>query len=241
MEHPTPSSSDLSIQLDWINRAINGDPTAVEWIVQELTPVIQGRVARALLRYSAKSSRRSVQQEVEDLSQEVFLFLFEKDARILRSYNSKLGVPFAAFIGLVADRKVMGILRTHKRSPWTEEPTIASELEQRQNAVSTPDKGLQSNSTGSIDLEDQTASRQLLRLVVEQLNEALTPLGRYLFSLLYVEQRSVEEVSRHLGMSNEAVYAWRSRLGRKSQKVLNQIVAKESRQRVHTLGGSVNE
>ena len=213
-----------------IRAAIAGDKQALSWLLDELTPVVQNRAARALLRYSTNSQARSIQQEVEDLTQEIFLWLFDNRGKILKSWNPKQGVPLVGFIGFVADRKAMGIMRTHKRSPWTEEPMTVDELEQRQNPFTQRIDiagvlALQS----SKDPECQIVSKELLRLVVERLNDSLTPLGKYLFSLLYVEQRSVVEVGQHMGMTLDAVYAWRSRLGRKSRQILNQIRDQEAR------------
>ena len=51
----------------------------------------------------------------------------------------------------------------------------------------------------------------------ERLRETLTPLGLRLFELLYVEERSVEEVCAATTLSADAVYAWRSRLRRTAQ------------------------
>jgi RNA polymerase sigma-70 factor (ECF subfamily) len=47
----------------------------------------------------------------------------------------------------------------------------------------------------------------------ERLRETLTPLGMHLFNLLFVEERSVEEVCTTTTLSADAVYAWRSRCG----------------------------
>lgn len=232
------TEASIEQQFRWMRAAIAGDREALSWLLEELTPEVKNRAARALLRYSAKSQGRSIHQEVEDLTQEIFLWLFENGGKILKSWNPKHGVPLVGFIGFVADRKVMGIMRTQKRSPWTEEPTIADELEQRQNPLGQRDdlSGMPAQQNPK-DPEHQIASKELLQLVVDRLNESLSPLGKYLFSLLYVEQRSVEEVGQHMGMTSDAVYAWRSRLGRKSREVLNQIQAQEARISYRLAGG----
>ena len=225
------NTKNTSIQEEYkqVQAAMSGDKTALSWMLDELTPVVQSRAARALLRYNAKSNKRSIQQEVEDLTQEIFLWLFENDSRILRSWLPEQGVPLSGFVGFIAHRKAMGIMRSQKRSPWTEEPTLAEELEHRK----TPNQDTnfsyaQLSSTSSEDPEDKIASRQMLQLVIDELNDSLSPLGRFLFSLLYVEQRSVDEVGLQLGMTKNALYAWRSRLGRISREIVNQIQAKEA-------------
>jgi RNA polymerase sigma-70 factor (ECF subfamily) len=55
-------------------------------------------------------------------------------------------------------------------------------------------------------------SRQLLELLLDRLRVALSPLGFHLFQLLYMEDRSPDEVAASARMSPDAVYAWRSRL-----------------------------
>jgi DNA-directed RNA polymerase specialized sigma24 family protein len=67
--------------------------------------------------------------------------------------------------------------------------------------------------------EAHVATRQLLERLAERLRETLSPQGRHYFQLLYVEARSVQVVSEETGVSLDALYAWRSRLG----KVLRQL------------------
>src|SRR5262245_1194983 len=102
-----------------IEAALAGDEGAVRQLVDELGPVIQARVARALLR---RASGRSVRQEVEDLTQEVFASLFEDDGRILRAWDETRGLSLKNFVGLVAGRQATSILRSGRTTPWRDDP-----------------------------------------------------------------------------------------------------------------------
>ena len=188
-----------------LDRALAGDETALARFIDEMTPIIQTRVARRLL---ARASRRDVRQEVEDITQEIFLVLFADGGKVLRSWKAEQGLSLANFVGLVAERRTLSILRSGKRSPWQEDPTLDDELDRV-----APQSGP----------EEVTASREQLRLLVARLHEELSPLGRRLFDLLFLRDLAVGEVARHAGMKPDAVYAWRSRLRRLAAKLVGEL------------------
>lgn len=183
---------------DRVHSALAGDPAAVHWLVEHLSPVIQARVVRALLRRA--SGGRSTRQEVEDMTQDVFVALFENDGKVLRSWEPERGMSLANFTGLVAERQVAAILRSGRRSPWTEDPTLSEDLDRPGDGAPGP--------------EDLVASQELLAVLLDQVRAALSPKGLDLFERLYLHEDSVEAVCAATGMSPDAVYAWRSRLGK---------------------------
>ena len=199
---------DLEDSAGLVERALAGDKTAQDRLVAELTPVVQARVARTLLR-SSRGGGRDIRQEVEDLSQEVFLSLFSRNGRILRSWQAERGLSLKNFVGLVAERHVVSFLR--KKNLWHEEPLPAEDLD----AIS-EDQGP----------EEITASREELSLLLERLRQTLTPLGYHIFVLLFVQELSVQETMAATGLSSEAVYQWRSRLRRLSRKLLAELSGK---------------
>jgi RNA polymerase sigma-70 factor (ECF subfamily) len=189
--------------------ALAGDEPALTRLVLLLTPVIQSRVARGLLlRRSGAAAGRDVRQEVEDLSQEVFLVLFADGGKVLRSWQPERGLSLKNFVGLVAERQTASILRSGKRSPWKEDPTLPEGFDQ-----AAPESGP----------EEIAASREQLRLLLHRLTEELSPLGRHLFDLLYLRELPFEEVVRQTKLSAGAVYAWRSRLRRLARRLLDEM------------------
>lgn len=196
--------TDEEIQ-DLVRRALAGDEPAQTWLVQTLTPIIQSRVARFLL---PRRKGRDVRQEVEDFTQEVFLILFADDGKVLRSWEPERGLSLQNFVGLVAKRVTASILRSGKRSPWKEDPTLSEDLDQT------------ARESGP---EEITATREQLRLLLDRLTEKLSPLGWHLFDLLYLHDLPIEEVMRQTNMTADAVYAWRSRLRRLACRLLEEM------------------
>jgi RNA polymerase sigma-70 factor, ECF subfamily len=195
-----------------VREALAGDQTALTRLVARLTPVIQARVARTLLaRRWHLGSDRNVRQEVEDLTQDVFLSLFARDGRVLRSWEAGRGLSLENFVGLVSERQVVSFLRSGKRNPWKEEPSPVEDLD-----VPALDRGP----------EEVTASREQLRLLLERLRGKLSPLGRHLFELLFVQELSLTEIMASSGLSADAVYAWRSRLRRLAREILAELSGK---------------
>ena len=193
-----------------VAHALSGDPPALTRLVALLTPVIQARVARTLLaRRFRLAAGRDVRQEVEDLSQEVFLALFARGGHVLRAWEPERGLSLENFVGLVAERQVLSFLRSPRRNPWPEEASFAEdELD-----AETEDRGP----------EEITASREHLALLLDRLREEVSPLGWRLFQLLFVQELSQPEVEAASGLSADAVYAWRSRLRRIARKVLAEM------------------
>jgi RNA polymerase sigma factor (sigma-70 family) len=194
-----------------LRRTLDGDRGAVPRLVAALTPIVQARVARTLLaRRALWSGGRSVRQEVEDLSQEVFLALFVRDARVLRSWQPERGLSLPGFVGMIAERQALSFLRNGRRNPRQEIPYLDEEQESEQAA----------DESGP---EQVTASRECLGLLLDRLREELSPLGWRLFELLFVHEQSLAEVRVATGLSDDAVYAWRSRLRRQARKLLGEL------------------
>jgi len=192
-----------------VTQALAGHEPALQGLVDLLTPVIQARVARALLAFRSPNDARPVRPQVEDLTQEVFLVLFADGGRVLRSWRPEQGLSLENFVGLVARRRAISWLRSGKRSSWREDPTL--------DGAGAPEPAAEE------DPEGEAAGREEMRLLLRRLQEELSPLGWRLFELLLVQERPVEEVERRTGMSRDALYAWRSRLRRLARRLLAEI------------------
>jgi RNA polymerase sigma-70 factor (ECF subfamily) len=191
-----------------IERALMGDEAAIRGLVDALTPVIQARVTRGLRRRSGGRGR-DVAQEVEDITQEVFVALFDDDGRTLRAWDPSRGLSLANFVGMVAERQVASILRTGRRSPWTEDPTADDALDHSAGASPGP--------------ELRVVSRELFATIVRRLRDELSPRGLELFYMAVVEELPVDVVCAQLGMQPDAVYAWRSRIAKRVRRIAAEL------------------
>lgn len=185
-----------------VERALAGDHRAMDRLVDVLSPVIQERVARALMR--GASGRPNLRSAVEDLTQEVFFSLFDDQGRVLRDWNPERGLTLERFVALVAERRVISVLRRKRRNPWTEEATESEVLDRR---------------AASGDLDEQLLGRDQLGRMLRDLKRQLSPLGWHIFELLFVRELTVTEAVDATGLSPDAIYAWRSRLRRLAKRL----------------------
>jgi RNA polymerase sigma-70 factor (ECF subfamily) len=200
-----------------LQRALAGDDSALRPLVDLLAPIVQARVARALLR--GGTTGRELRQHVEDFTQEVFAGLFDGERRALRAWDPARGMSLVNYVGLLAEHQVVAILRTGRRNPWREEATEDEELARSAGGTESP--------------ESRVWSREVLGQLLERLRAELTPRGFLLFQLLLVEERGVEEVCEATGMSPDAVYAWRSRLGKTVRRLIADIASSDSTRTPH--------
>jgi DNA-directed RNA polymerase specialized sigma24 family protein len=187
---PEPQDQNLLIE-----KALAGDPACVRALVDRLTPVISRRVAAVLW---LRKGKRSVAQEVADLSQDVFLALFQSNGKALRAWDSARGMSLDGFVGLLAQHQVISILRSGRTSPWREDPTEIEELDRLGRPAATP--------------EAVVASRESLRVLLDRLRETLSPRGLELFQRIIVDEESVDHLIATTGLTSDAIYQWKTRL-----------------------------
>ena len=197
---------------DAIRRALAGDRSQLRSIVDALTPVIQARVARVLLRAGSIDRRGSVRQEVEDLTQDIFARLFADSGEVLRSWDETKGLSLAGYVGLISERECISIVRSKRRNPYTERPTEADTLDHV--------------SRGNQGTENEVLTRQMAKTLCSRLHATLSPLGFTVFEKLFCHEQTPESVCEELGMSADALYAWRSRI-RKTARALAEELARE--------------
>lgn len=187
------------VEEEQLEKVLSGDKRSLNAFVDAMTPIIQARVARCLLRGSA----RDLSRDVEDHTQDVFMHLFADDARALRQWREEGGLSLANFVGLIAERRTISALRSGKRNPWREDTPLEAHHDQGR-ADSGP--------------AEEVARLDAIAALFELLRQRLSPLGWQLFQLLYVQEKSVNEVRAATGLRADAVYAWRSRLRRTARE-----------------------
>ncbi len=100
----------------------------VNCLIEQVKPVIERVVRRALVRYQIPGGRRAVGQEVDDLVQDVLEHLFVQDIPAISLYDPNRG-DLPQWVGRVARNLVASILRSKRRNPWTLVPVDDAFLE----------------------------------------------------------------------------------------------------------------
>jgi RNA polymerase sigma-70 factor (ECF subfamily) len=193
---------------DLVHRALARDQLSVRALVDRLSPVIERRVAATLWR---TGGRRDIRQELQDMVQAVFLSLFESDGKALRAWDPLRGCSLEGFVGLLAQRQTISILRRGRTSPWPDEPTDDAELDTLSAATRFP--------------EEILGSREHLRLLLDRVHEDLSPVGQEMFQRLVIDEEPLEEVAVRVGKSVAALYQWKSRLIRRLRELSAELLA----------------
>jgi DNA-directed RNA polymerase specialized sigma24 family protein len=194
---------------DVIRRALLGDRVQLRSVVDALTPVIQARVARVLLRAGSIDRRGTVRQEVEDLTQDIFARLFANQGEVLRGWDESKGLSLLGYVGLIAERDCISMVRSKRRNPYTERPTEAETL----------DHHAPQGSGAELDV----LTRQMAKTLCLRLHETLSPLGFTVFEKLFCHEQDPESVCQELGMSADALYAWRSRIRKQARALADEL------------------
>jgi RNA polymerase sigma factor (sigma-70 family) len=192
---------------DHLARALEGDLQALRQLIDSLAPVVRARVARALSRYPHAYNP----EEVEDLTQEVFVSLFAANAKLLRKWDPERGLSLRNFVGLLAQHRVAELLRGRHRPARRD--TVS--LDDSQLRIAQPD--------ASEDGEARSTSHDLLARLLTHLEATLSERGLELFVRLYIHHEPISEICQDTGLSAEAVYQWRSRLAKAARDGLRAL------------------
>ena len=186
-----------------------GERAAARGLVEGLTPAIRAGVASELaLRGSRRG--RAPGQEVEDITQSVLLYLFAHGGRALLRWDPARGRELESFVGLVARRVTAAILRSRRRSPWSEVPVQPEDLDE-QNVASTWGP------------ESSAISRDMLVALTGRVRARLTARGVEMFEMLFLDERPTEDICATTGMAPHAVYRWRGRLSQMVKEIAAEL------------------
>jgi DNA-directed RNA polymerase specialized sigma24 family protein len=197
----------LAVDRALVDRALSRDQEALDGLLAIVVPALYLRVGFVLRRRSAAARGRDVRQELDDLVQDLLLKLFADDGRILRSWNPERGLSLERFLGLVSERHVASVMRSQRRNPWMEDPTLAELLSEREDDAPTA--------------EVRFASREMCEVILDRLRIRLSPLALHLFYALVIEGRDVDVVAAETNLPRRAMYNWKNRLLR----VVHQVAA----------------
>jgi RNA polymerase sigma factor (sigma-70 family) len=203
-----------------LERAIAREPRAVRELLGVLTPIIRARVGRVLLRRGA-GRHRDIRQEVLDLSQQVFVALLEDNGQRLRSWDPARGMSIENFVGLIAEQQAAATFRN--QGIWRYPPTEVDDLDDSIDSSRTPER--------------ITASKEALSTILSSVHAKLSERGVQLFHMLFIEERSIEEVCSVMEMNADAVYQWRTRLRRLVKQVASEVLTEATVTDVELGGG----
>jgi RNA polymerase sigma-70 factor (ECF subfamily) len=181
-----------------VERALRNETGAVTSLLRRITPVIHVRVGRALLADPYGSPKRNLREETEDLTQDVLVLLFERDARVLRRWDPAKGLSLRNFVGIVAQRHAGAVLGARRRNPWYAEPVEPQAVER-----ALVDEG---------GVEASLAAKEAWQAAMAAVAEDQTDRGRRLAEMIFRDGLTNEEIQDRTAMSSAAVYKWRSRL-----------------------------
>lgn len=196
--------------LQLLDRALRGEAAALSQLVALLLPVIRSRVARVLIRHPGAQARDTA-PDVEDLTQEAITALFAGQGAALRRWEPRRGLALRSYVGMLAEQRALQVLRSRRRSPWTDTPTDVDELAPMPSPEPGPERSV-------------GASHELDR-VLDRLRARLSPKALLVFELSIVEERTLDEVCVATGMSVDAVHQWRTRIRRTCAEVAAELAA----------------
>lgn len=177
-------------------QALAEDDAALLRLIEDVTPYVQREVAVLLFRRAAIG--RDPRQELEDMTQEVVTQLLTGQGARLRQWAPERGLSLTSFVKLVARQQAGMILRSQRRSPWPDLPTLDEELER-------------ALPPGPSRPAEEAEAKDMLQRFISLVQDRFDERGQTLFELLYLREQEVDEVCRALSMSRDAVYAWRRR------------------------------
>ncbi|MCG8460630.1 MAG: sigma-70 family RNA polymerase sigma factor [Holophagales bacterium] len=179
-----------------VAHALDGDESAIEALVDLLTPIVHRRVVRVLRRRRPSAASGRILQEAQDFTQEILCALFS-GRRLLADWRPERGLGLESFVDMIARRRTLSALDIRRRDPWQEDPTLDERLDGPSRLP---------------DPERRAVSAEMLERLLDRLQATLSPDSWHLFELVWIEELGVQEVARRKGMGTAAVYARISRI-----------------------------
>jgi RNA polymerase sigma factor (sigma-70 family) len=189
----------------FLERLVLGDPEARADFVAEYTGLIRFAIAGVLRRRGLEVRK----DEVEDLSQGIFVSLLDQDCRKLRMYEGRNQASLATFIRVCATRFVLDHIRHERHSPLTPDDAASGETPGRIDEAMDPRAGP----------EASVATAQEIARLRHAIDE-LVPRDQLLVRLHFVEGLEVAEVAKVLGLTENATYVLKSRVKKRLRAIL---------------------
>ena len=174
-----------------ITAIISGDPEAFQALVEEYSPIIRATLVALMCRYG----RANPDDEANELLNQFFLSLLEKDFKKLRQFRGESSLT--TYLRVVASRLTLDMMR--KRKHDTEHVPLTA-LEKNPVQGKTP--------------EDEVERRSQLSFL-HNLTGQLLPAEQLLLKLVYGQELSAQQAASVLHLSLNAYYSKKSRILKK--------------------------
>lgn len=175
-----------------VRRALDGHKGAMRMLVRRLVPVIRSRVSVYLNRRGGRLGH----QDVDDLTQEIWLTLMERDGHLLRTYDAERGKSLEGYVGL-----------TCRRELWRRNRALNAER-RGGGQDDAPLEAAARTAGDSPDPEALAMGRDLLDSLQGHLEANLAERGRLVLAAIYEDHRSPAETAELMGVRQQVVYNW---------------------------------
>lgn len=175
-------------------------------LVRRLVPVIRSRVSAYLNRRGGRLGH----QDVDDLTQEIWLALMDRDGHLLRSYDADRGKSLEGYVGLSCRREL-----------WRRNRALNAE----RRGGGQDDAPLEAAATtagDSPDPESIAMGRDLMNNLQSHLQANLAERGRLVLAAIYEDQRSPAETAELMGVRQQVVYNWMHKIRTLTRDYLGQ-------------------
>jgi len=206
-----PSSAGTRRMLE---EALNGGKAAMRELVTTLRPVIRARIVKILTQSALRPGQDGIHRETDEFVQEVWVELLRDDARALRNWSPERGMGLLGYIGLVTERTTYSILRSRRQAARRMMTSTVDEGDDMPDSIEDP----------APTPESRYAKREFEKRALELLRATLSEKGARILDMSILEGRTVEEICEALGMSEECVYTWRSRILKRADSIVRTLM-----------------
>ena len=192
-----PTSDAHHKGLAFVERCRAGELGIQEEFLEAYGPLVRFAMSSVLRQRSVRLEA----EETADLFQNLLLSFFDRGCRRLKMYDGRGGASFATFVRVCATRQTLDHLRHLRR-----QPTFVREDR------TTTGRGLFD------DMPDPGAGPEAAAATAERIRQlgnlvaTLPPREQMLVRLHFIDGRSIPEVARVLGITDNATHVLKSRL-----------------------------
>jgi len=193
-----------------INQCIKGSTTAWRQFTEQFSPFVYYVIQKVVKSKCPDISR----EEINDLHNDIFVSIMDKNGRKLRQYEGKNGCLVAKWDRIIAVRATIDFLKKRRHMLSLSDEKAEKEAEKKSASDATPLKVLE---------------REEQRNIVKELLEDLSPKDQLFMRLLYYEETSPREIAKILNSTPNAVYSRGNYLREKLKESLKKKLSKKKK------------